>query len=113
MLDRGDQAVVVGVGIVIDEGRTGAAPLVLVALRRIQRSQIETRGLIGDRGARCSGRSGLDCGGACGHDTRTPGAARTPDSGNVDGPVSSKRSSHRHMKSMAPDVLELELPASS
>src|SRR5271170_1438829 len=113
MLDRSDQAVVVGGGIVVDERRTGAAPLILVALRRIQRSQIETRSLIGDRGARCSGCSRLDCGGACGHDTRTPGATCTPDSGNVDGSGPSQRSSHRHMKGMAPDVLNLELPASS
>src|SRR5271170_6975062 len=113
MLDRGDQAVVVGVRIVIDERRSGPARLILVALLWIQRSQIETRSLIGDRGARCSGRSGLDCGGACGHDTRTSGATRAPDSGNVDGPGPTQRSSHRHMKGMAPDVLDLELPAFS
>ena len=113
MLESRYHAVVVGEGVVADEHRAGAAALILVALSGIQRSQIKTRSLIGGRGARCSGCSGLDCGGTCGNDTRATCATCTPDSGNVIRAGPSQRNTHGRMEGMAPDVLELELPASA
>ena len=63
MLDSGDQAVVVGHGVVTDEDRAAAAALILVALKGIRDREQETRSLVACRGAGVPAAPGLTAAG--------------------------------------------------
>src|SRR5579862_6837418 len=97
MLNRCDQAVVIGHGVVVHKDGAVAAAI-LIALSRILLCEIETLSLVSRCGARRSSSARRLPGRTRGDDSRAAGASGPPYSGNVESRAD--RSARRSMDSM-------------